>query len=178
MMCSAVLNEMEDEEASLIRKKNSVLLTIMKQIYFGRNSKRDFPLSSLKSKRFCLFLFLYASSHCWVSGECVLFLHFCWVHIRALLLLMPIMSDPLLNGHGHCALNHFATLHLSFAAFIVCSKAVSTFFSVAVAAEDLVGAGLTEKWLMTIIVPVWMGSVSPTNLFCSCLLEKQRSWLH
>lgn len=56
-MCSAVLNEMEDEEASLIRKKNSVLLTIMKQIYFGRNSKRDFPLSSLKSKRFCLFLF-------------------------------------------------------------------------------------------------------------------------
>lgn len=148
----------------------------MKQIYLGRNSKRVFPLGSLKSKRFCLFLFLYASSHCWVNGECVLFLHFCWVHIRPLLLLMPSCQIHSINGH--CALNHFATLHLSFAAFIVCSKVVSTFFSVAGKAEDLVGAGLTEKWLMTIIVPVWMGSVSPTNLFCSCQVEKQRSWLH
>lgn len=176
MICSIVLNQVEDEETSLIRKKNSVLLTIMKQICFGRNSKREFPPSSLKSMQFCLFLFLNASSHCWANGEHVLFLHFCWVHMMPLLLLMPSCQIHSINSH--CALNHFATLHLSFVVFIVCSKAVSKFFSVAGTAEDLVGAGLTEKWLMTIIVPVWMGSVSPTNLFCSCWLEKQRSWLH
>lgn len=85
---SAALNQTEDKVVPLTRK-NTVLLSIRKQINFRINGRSEFCLSSLRSERFCSFSFLSASSYCSVNGESVFFFHFYLVCMMTFLLLMP-----------------------------------------------------------------------------------------